>query len=79
MSGALFGYAVEKVGKFLRSDFRRFTPDPLQAIHFARCSRAAERAAVMGGNVVKITIEYPGACRDLGDLVDTRVVCTEVV
>jgi len=74
---ALFGYAVEKVGKFLRSDFRRFTPDPLQAIHFARCLRAACRG--MGGNVVKITIEHPGACRDLGDLVDTRVVSIEVV
>jgi hypothetical protein len=33
----------------------------------------------MGGNVVKITIEHPGACRDLGDLVDTRVVSIEVV
>jgi hypothetical protein len=72
VSGARYSvYAVEKSGKFLRSDFRRFTPAPLQAIHFARNSRAAERAAIMGGKVVKNTIEHPGACRDLGDLIDT--------
>jgi hypothetical protein len=28
-------YAVEKGGKFLKNDFRSFTPDPLAAIHFA--------------------------------------------
>ena len=79
MNGGRYSvYAVEKGGKFLRSDFRRFTPAPLQAIHFARYSRAAKRAAMMGGKVVKITIEHPGACRDLGDLIDTRVVTTEL-
>ena len=40
-------YAVEKGGKFLKSDFRSFTPDPLAAIHFAVYSRTAERAAKM--------------------------------
>jgi hypothetical protein len=80
MSGACYSvYAVEKNGKFLRSDFRRFTPAPLEAIHFGRCARAAERAAMMGGKVVKITIEHPGACRDLGDIIETRVVSTERV
>jgi hypothetical protein len=48
-----------------------------------RCRRFILRVACvrrgMGGNVVKITIEHPGACRDLGDLVDTRVVSIEVV
>jgi hypothetical protein len=43
-------YAVEKGGKFLlKSDLRRFTPAPLPAIHFANYSRAAERAAKVGG------------------------------
>jgi hypothetical protein len=80
MSGVRYSvYVVEKGGKFLRSDFRRFTAAPLDAIHFARYSRAAERAAMMGGKVVKITIEHPGACRDLGDLIDTRVISTELV
>ena len=79
MSGTRYSvYAVEKGGKFLRSDFRRFTPSPLEAIHFARYSRAAERAAMMGGKVVKITIEHPGACRDVGDLINNRVVSTEL-
>ena len=70
-------YAVEKDGKFLRSDFRRFTPNPLAAIHFAMYSRTAERAAKMSAKVVRITIEHPGAYRDIGDLINTRVVSTE--
>jgi hypothetical protein len=72
-------YAVEKGGKFLGAISAVSPQLRSQAIHFARYSRAAERAAVMGGKVVKITIEHPGACRDLGDLIDTRVVSTELV
>ncbi len=80
MIGARYSvYAVEKGRKFLQSDFLRFTPNPLQAIHFARYSRAAERAAMMGGKVVEITIEHPGACRDVGDLINNRVVSTKLV
>ena len=70
-------YAVEKGGKFLKSDFRSFTPDPLAAIHFAVYSRTADRAAKIGGKVVRITIEHPGAYRDVGDLINTRVVSRE--
>lgn len=70
-------YAVEKDGKFLKSDLRRFTAAPMAAIHFASYSRAAERAAKTGGEVVKVTIEHPGACRDLGDRSNVRVVSTE--
>jgi hypothetical protein len=44
-------------GKFLRSDFRRFAP-------LCALLGAAARAAMMGGKVVTITIEHPGACRD---------------
>jgi hypothetical protein len=32
----------------------------------------------MGGTVVRIIIEHPGACRDIGDLINTRVVSTEL-
>ena len=71
-------YAVKKGGKFLKNDFRSFTPDPLAAIHFADYSRTAERAAKTGGTVVRIIIEHPGACRDIGDLINTRVVSTEL-
>ena len=70
-------YAVEKGGKFLKNDFRSFTPDPLAAIHFADYSRTAERAAKMAGKVVRLTIEHPGAFRDIGDLINTRVVSAE--
>jgi hypothetical protein len=70
-------YAAERGGKFLKSDFRRFTLTPLEAAHFASYSRAAERAARVGGKVVRVTIEHPGAYRDIGDLVNTRVVSTE--
>ena len=78
MNGVRYSvYAVQK--KFLKSDLRHFTSAPLAALHFANYSRAAERAAKLGGEVVKITIEHPGACRDLGDLIDTRVVSTELV
>ena len=63
MSGLRYSvYAVEKNGKFLRS---------------ASYSRAAERAAKMGGKVAKITIQHPGACRDTGDLINTRVISAE--
>ncbi len=71
-------YAVEKGGKFLRNDFRSFTPDPLAAVHFADYSRTAKRAAKMGGKVIRITIEHPGTCRDIGDLINNRVVSTEI-
>jgi hypothetical protein len=80
MSGARYSiYVVEEGGKFLRSDFRRFTSAPLQAIHFARYSRAAERAAMMGGKVVKITIEHPGGWRDTGDAISTHLISVEHV
>jgi hypothetical protein len=42
-------YAVERGGKFLKSDFRRFTLFPLEAVHFGSYSRAAEWAAKIGG------------------------------
>jgi hypothetical protein len=71
MSGAR--YSVTRWRKSVSS----FGAISAVSIHFARCLRAACRG--MGGNVVKITIEHPGACRDLGDLVDTRVVSIEVV
>ena len=50
-------YAVERGGKFLKSDFRRFTLTPLEAVHFASYSRAAERAARVGGKVVRVADE----------------------
>jgi len=34
---------------------------------------------MIGGKVVTIAIEHPGACRDLGDLIDTHVVSIELV
>jgi hypothetical protein len=70
-------YAIEKGGKFLKSDLRRFTPAPLAAIHFTNYSRAAERAAKTGGEVVKITIEHPGVWRDIGDVISTHVISVE--
>ena len=70
-------YAVEKGGKFLKSDLRRFTPAPLAAIHFGNYSRAAERAAKMRGEVVKITIEQPGVWRDMGDAIRTHLISVE--
>jgi hypothetical protein len=70
-------YAVKKGGKFLKNDFRSFTPDVLAAIHFANYPRTVERAAKIGGKVVRVTIEHPGAYRDIGDLINTRVVSTE--
>ena len=70
-------YAVEKGGKFLKNDFRSLTPDPLATIHFGDYSRTADREAKMGGKVVRITIEHPGAYRDIGDLINTRVVSLE--
>jgi hypothetical protein len=70
-------YAVEKGGKFLKSDLRRFTPAPLAAIHFANYSRAAERAAKIGGEVVKLTIEHPGVWRDIGDAISTGFISVE--
>jgi hypothetical protein len=70
-------YAIERGGKFLKSDLRRFTPAPLAAIHFANYSRAAERAAKTGGDVVKITIEHPGVWRDVGDVISTHVISIE--
>jgi hypothetical protein len=33
----------------------------------------------MGGKLVKITIEHPGACRNLDDLIDIRVGSSELV
>ncbi len=70
-------YAVQKGGKFLKSDLRRFTPAPLAAIHFANYSRAAERAKKMGGEVVKITVEHPGVWRDSGDVISTDLISVE--
>jgi hypothetical protein len=78
MSGVRYSvYAVEKGGKFLKSDLRRFAPDPLAAIHFANYSRALERATKTGGEVVKITIEHPGVLRDIGDVISTRLISVE--
>ena len=71
-------FRVEKGGKFLRA-IPAVSPHPPRAIHFACCSRAAECAAMIGGKVVTIAIEHPGACRDLGDLIDTHVVSIELV
>jgi hypothetical protein len=70
-------YAVERGGKFLKSDFRRFTLFPLEAVHFGSYSRAAEWAAKIGGKVIRVTIEHPGVYRDIGDLINTHVVSTE--
>jgi hypothetical protein len=70
-------YVVEKGGKFLKNDFRSRTPDPLAAIHFADYSRTVDRAAKIGGTVARITVEHPGAYRDMGDLINTRVIGTE--
>ena len=52
-------YAVEKGGKFLKSDFRSLTPDPLAAIHFAVYSRTAECAAKIGGTGSTSNIRAP--------------------
>jgi hypothetical protein len=66
-------YAIEKGGKFLKNDFRSFTPDALAALHFANYSRTAERAARLRCKVIRITVEHPGGYRDIGDLLTTRV------
>jgi hypothetical protein len=57
MSGYRYSVYAVMGGKFLRSDFRRFAP-------LCALLGAAARAAMMGGKVVTITIEHPGACRD---------------
>ncbi len=66
-----------KATSSFRTNFRSLTPDPLTAIHFANYSRTVDRAAKMGGKVVRITIERPCAYRDIGDLINLRLVSRE--
>jgi hypothetical protein len=66
-------YAIEKGGKFLKSDLRHFTPAPLAAIHFTNYSRAAERAHKRVARWSRSPFEHPG----IGDVFSTHVISVE--